>query len=159
MGAKSGNTLILNATVEQAAAMLCDGAFALTLGFRYMKQVSTGGSLWFYFDHGVTLTSWGETITIGLTPVQPGMIRVDIESKCDMPTQIIDWGQNKDNVTMICMYINQNIGRYPQQGTSYSPPPPPPTPGPAAGRKFCGKCGAQLQAADRFCSRCGAAQA
>ena len=156
MGAKASNTLILNATVEQAAALLCDGAFTLTLGFRYMKQVPTGGSLWFYFDHGVTLTSWGETITIGLTPVQPGMIRVDIESKCDMPTQIIDWGQNKDNVNMICMYINQHIARYAQQAASYSAPSP--AHGPAAGRKFCGKCGAQLSLDDRFCSKCGAVQ-
>ena len=154
MGAKSSNTLILNATVEQISALLLDGAFAMSLNMNVINQTPTAQGLWFYFDHGISMSSWGETITIGLTPLQPGMTRVDITSKCDMPTQIIDWGKNSNNVNAISVYISQNIGRYAQ----YAAPAGVPAGSPAADRKFCGKCGTPLQLADRFCGRCGAAQ-
>ena len=41
--------------------------------------------------------SWGETIRVWMTPSLKGTF-INILSECAMPTQIVDWGRNHDNI-------------------------------------------------------------
>ena len=60
----------------------------------------------FQIKHGVGMTSWGENITMVLLPVGADQTSVSIRSECVLPTQIIDWGQNKKNVENLIRYLS-----------------------------------------------------
>ncbi len=42
----------------------------------------------------VNMLSWGETVTLSFLPTT-----IEVTSKCSIPTQCVDWGKNKKNVT------------------------------------------------------------
>lgn len=76
-------------------------------GFQYRTEYpnQTRGVI-LTVDHGISFSSWGETITITLNPMEPGITtKVDIVSECALPTQIIDWGKNKQVVQQVFGYL------------------------------------------------------
>lgn len=153
MGAKYNRTEVLNATIGNLVELLRDNSFAneLNLGLKSENPTNTG--VWFRFHHGVTPMSWGEKITITLNPTSPATVQIDILSECGLPTQIVDWGKNKQNVANIFEYIAKNIAKY---GSSM--PINQPQEAPRLDKKFCFNCGTQLGGGDAFCFKCATKQ-
>ncbi len=153
MAANSSDTRTFRANMHQLVALMRDPAFHAELRLEYVSEAPSGPSMWFHFHHGVTFTSWGEKIIIGLIPVACDMVNVEITSRCAMPTQVLDWGKNKQNLEAIFHYIGNNLMRY-----QYLQPAAPQNPAPNSGVKFCAKCGTQLNSSAVFCASCGAKQ-
>ena len=122
-----------------------------------------GTGVWFRIHHGATMTSWGEKITVTLTPQGEGTV-VDIISECGMPTQIVDWGKNASNVNAVFRYLEAGLpaptpAQAPVQAPAAAPAQAPELRSAApqsAETKQCPVCGAVLRADSRFCPRCGA---
>ena len=75
-------------------------------GFRIVKEYPDGkNGVIFEMVHDISFTSWGENITIEMYPLNEAQTVVDILSKCVMPTQVFDMGQNKNNVNDILGYL------------------------------------------------------
>lgn len=118
----------------------------------------------FVLHHGVSFTSWGETITVSLSD-QGGATNVSIYSECSLPTQIIDMGKNRQNVDTIFSYLERGMGVIPTPGaynnqftppqTAYGAAPQSFQAGPQSGVKYCKYCGAQASSDARFCTSCG----
>ena len=72
------------------------------------ENPESDGSVWFRLHHGMTMQSYGEKITITLRPRTDGT-DVHILSECAMPTQIVDYGKNKQNCAAIFRYIDAGI--------------------------------------------------
>lgn len=151
MAANYSDTNVLNANINQVIALIRDISFSNVLNIEMKSENPTPTGVWYRFHHGVSFTSWGEKITISLTPVGPSATRIDITSECGMPTQVIDWGKNKSIVCNVFEYIGANIGRFVQV--------PPAQPGQQAYDKYCFQCGTGLSASSNFCTKCGAKQA
>lgn len=66
------------------------------------QQINMGMA--YSFSHGISFTSWGESITINVFSLQQGT-QISIWSECSFPTQLIDWGKNRSNVDEIFNYI------------------------------------------------------
>ncbi|HEY9075732.1 MAG TPA: hypothetical protein VIO61_04275 [Anaerolineaceae bacterium] len=115
--------------------------------------------------------SWGEMIDVRITPFTGGC-QVWIESHCMMPTQIVDWGANANNVKNFETRLYAHLQAYRQQNpTSPSPTPSPVTPAPDSGRSTsateppalihlrCPACSGPLQADEGnnlwVCTYCG----
>lgn len=174
MAANASNSInVTNSSVNQVMALLKDPAFCSTLNFELKSENVTPTGVWYRFHHGVTFTSWGEKITITLSETAPSNVRIDVHSECGMPTQIIDWGKNKQNISAIFEYISRNLSRYvavapaaaPSAPQTASAPAAPATPqaatapvAPSQERRFCFNCGARLNRGALFCSNCGAKQ-
>ena len=52
----------------------------------------------------LTMRSWGERVRI---TIEEGSIR--IESWCSFPTQVIDWGKNRQNVDLIRLQVKRIV--------------------------------------------------
>ncbi|MBE6738663.1 MAG: zinc-ribbon domain-containing protein [Ruminococcaceae bacterium] len=172
MAANYSNNYIFNATIAQLVPLLRDRAFANELNIEMKSENPMPNGVWYRFHHGVSFTSWGEKITITLTPASPATTNVHIKSECGMPTQVIDWGKNKQVVCNVYECMERNIQRF----LSYTPPTRPeqiPTPAPPSvapvtapvtpksapiGKSFCTNCGAQLHPEAIFCGNCGSKQ-
>lgn len=76
------------------------------------------GAVWFRVLHGMSMTSYGEKITITLRPMGSGT-DVHILSECGLPTQIVDYGKNAKNCAAIFAYLERDI---PQQGAMQPAP-------------------------------------
>ncbi len=63
----------------------------------------------FSFNHGVSMSSWGEKITVTVTPLSDSVTSLHIHSECGMPTQVIDWGKNKKNVNSLFSHLEKYI--------------------------------------------------
>lgn len=75
-------------------------------GFRIVKEYPDDkNGVIFEMSHDMTMSSWGENITVEMYPHNETQTVVDILSKCVMPTQIFDMGQNKNNVKDILRYL------------------------------------------------------
>lgn len=133
----------------------------------------------YQFTKSVSLTSWGEKINIKLTPIGENQTSVEVHSECALPTQVIDWGKNKENVrgifyqldSLLLQYIKKNVAApqpvpaaaaqqanaaeqsAPQQPQPAAQNAAPMTPG--AYGIHCTSCGMPLPSAANFCSRCG----
>ncbi|MBQ3115584.1 MAG: zinc ribbon domain-containing protein [Clostridia bacterium] len=112
MGKSYTGNFTINADMSQIKALLNDRAFASQLNIELKSENVTETGVWYRFHHGVSFSSWGEKITITLTPTQEKGIKLDILSECGMPTQIFDMGKNKSNVNAIVKYINENVMKY-----------------------------------------------
>jgi hypothetical protein len=55
---------------------------------------------------GMGLTSWGEDITVWVA-VTPQGSAVNIKSECSLPTQLIDWGKNKENINKFATELSR----------------------------------------------------
>lgn len=161
MAANKREERVIQVSMHQMVALLRDPSFQSELNLKYDAETPLGFGLQIKFYHGVTFTSWGERITIELRPINEGAVSVTITSECVVPTQIVDWGKNKQNLDAIFNYIFNNLGRFANMqpmAATFQHSAPAPAPVPAPGMKFCHKCGNRLDAAAMFCSACGAKQ-
>ena len=71
----------------------------------YVGEFPSGSGCIMRFKGGVTLTSWGEDITVTLTPTGPNTTQVQVYSVCALPTQVVDWGVNRQNVNNIMIAL------------------------------------------------------
>ena len=150
MAAKYSSFIVLRATVEQLRAMICAPDFVPTLNLNFQTQVATPNGITLHLKSKVSMSSWGETVTITLSQVSPTDVRMDVLSECNMPTQIFDWGKNKKNVGMIFDYMNMNLHRFaaPAPQASYQAPQ----------AKVCPCCASPIEEGELFCSNCGTRQ-
>ncbi len=163
MAANHEATYTINATIHQLLAAIRDPAFCSRLNVSIQSESPTYNGVMFQFRHGVTFTSWGENVHITLTPVGPAVTNLQIRSECCMPTQIVDWGKNKQVVCNIYEYLVENVTRYPADAPQNMPPqyqPPAPQYQPApqqptSAPAFCCRCGNPLIPGGAFCSNCG----
>lgn len=124
------------------------------LNLQLKSENPNGTGVWFRIHHGATFTSWGEKITVTLTPQGEGTV-VDIISECGMPTQIVDWGKNASNVNAIFRYLENGLPvGAPAPAQELRAPAPQSVP--QIETKVCPNCGTRLKADARFCPRCGA---
>ena len=158
MAAQHENTYTANVNIQQLMAAIRDPMFASSLDLILRSENPTPPGVWYRFHHGTSFASWGEKITITLTPIGPTATQLHIHSECGMPTQVVDWGKNKQLVNKIYTYLSSNVMRYaapaaqPAAARPLTPPPAAPQPGTPA---FCSACGTPLVPGARFCSRCG----
>ncbi|MDD6236532.1 MAG: hypothetical protein PUB00_04030 [Clostridiales bacterium] len=175
MAAHYTEARILNTTFTPLQALLKDPVFCQILNLKFQSEILNGSNIWYCFDHGVTFSSWGEKITLSLTPIPQGQTRVDVSSECRMPTQIIDWGINKQNTTAIFNYIISYLPHYqaalstvptqsavsaPTETACQSPTSSsvPNTTASSANQKYCICCGTLLASDAKFCIKCGSKQ-
>ena len=161
MAANHRQSVTFNAAPGQILTVLRDHAFCATLNLDLKSENPSPQGVWFRFHHGATFTSWGEKITITLTAVSANATLVDVFSECGMPTQIADWGKNKQNVCNILEYIEAKVStRAPQpaqyaQSVQYAQPV---RPAAQVGVKYCFHCGKQIPQDALFCTSCGTKQ-
>lgn len=164
MAAKYENTYVISASMEQLRGAILDQAFSSKLNVTLKSENPSPTGVWYRFHHGVSFTSWGEKITITLTPMGNMATQVNIHSECGMPTQIIDWGKNKQVVCNIYEYLEANVGRYPAgapqvqgaQPPQFQQAQPQPQFQPVQQGSFCRNCGAAVSPQAAFCMSCGA---
>ena len=155
MGAHHEAYYILNAHIDRIAAILRDGRFAYTTQMQYKFENPVYNGIHFQFKNGVSLTSWGEDISITLNFMSNDTTSILINSECSLPTQIIDWGKNSENVTAIMGYINRELFAYAPPPQYTAPQYAPPAPGYQSQPAFCTRCGARIQPNNSFCVNCG----
>lgn len=129
-------------TVQQIREMLFNPMFLSSNSFTFKGEFPTFNGTVIQFTHGVSFSSWGENIQITIT-VNPGNSNytdVFVRSECSMPTQIVDWGKNQENLNKIFTYLNQFV---------------PVTPVQAPAAAFCTSCGTALTPGAMFCTACG----
>ena len=74
------------------------------LGMEMRGEAPVMGGLQFFLKHGVSLTSWGENVTVFLTD-QGGATNVTIRSECALATQIVDWARiRKTSTVSLCIW-------------------------------------------------------
>ena len=154
MAAQHNQSINFNSPLMQICNVLRTPAFCSELNLELKSENPNPPGVWFRFHHGMSFTSYGEKITITLTPLAQNVTRVDVLSECGMPTQVIDWGKNKQNVCNIMECIARSL---PQ---TYMPVPPVAPTAPVQSAmpetKFCTNCGKQISKAANFCNHCGA---
>ena len=147
MGAKAEESRVYNVTGDRMVAAIRRIPNA-GLNISLTSENPTPTGIWFRFVHGMSFRSYGEKITVTLTPHGP-TTDIHILSECGMPTQIIDYGKNRSNVTAIYQFIDSDLG--------VVPPAQQPAPQAAAAPavKYCPQCGRQAAADANFCAACG----
>ena len=143
MAANYHQSYVINAPVDRLLNIIRDVQFAIALNIEMKSENHTPNCIWFRFHHGMSFTSWAEKITITLSPISPTHTNVDILSECGMPTQIVDWGKNCQNVCNIFEYIEAHSRPVGSQYFARN------------GAKFCFNCGAQTTLDAAFCNYCG----
>ena len=155
MGAKYEGRFIFNYNINLLYQLLTDIKFLMDMNFSINVNNYQPQTCLMRYNHSMTFTSWGEKITILLTALNDSQTSVSIESKCMLPTQIIDYGKNRKNVDQINAYIVQNIGAFTmnqQHSTSQQY-----APYPNSQSVYCWNCGCALSVnSGNFCSCCGA---
>ena len=136
----------LNATLNQIEAMMQDVSFCKTLKFSFKEKSCSQEKRQFVFNHGVSFTSWGESIAITAVRIEDG-VEVEVFSQALMPTQIIDFGKNKKNVKLVFDYITNNLAKYTDDLCNE-----------ILMKKQCVSCGKDLKKDDNFCPICGSKQ-
>ncbi len=157
MAANYENTYTMNLDINQLVAAIRDPAFASKLNLDFKSENPSPTGIWYRFHHGVTFTSWGEKVTVTLTPVGYMVTQLHIHSVCAMPTQVADWGKNRQVVCNIFEYLQANAYRYPapQQPQQAVPQPQQAAPQPQFSQPVCKACGKLLASDNLFCGYCG----
>lgn len=158
MGAKNEQTFTMNGSIDKICCILRDPRMSYELKMNIKSETAMPNGVLFQFGHSISMSSWGENITITLSAQTPEYTTVTICSKCAMPTQIVDWGKNKSNVDSIFAFINRCLSYdiMPQQAPvvpQYQQNNGQQT---SQGGAFCTNCGAPIQQGGAFCSNCGA---
>lgn len=101
MGAKASDKVLVTGQLMYLVERLRS-----VQGF-YIKQEipDDKGGVVFQMGHSMSWLSWGENISVNMYPYSDQQTVVDIKSECAMPTQIFDWGQNRQNVNDIMKYL------------------------------------------------------
>ena len=141
--------------VEKCRAINSAG---LNLSFQSENPTPDGG-VWFRILHGMSFSSYGEKITITLTP-NPAGTDVHILSECGMPTQLVDYGKNKSNVQVIFKYLEEGMPQAGAFAQAQAAPAPQPQAAPEqqvrqATASFCPNCGSPVNPGSNFCGKCG----
>jgi hypothetical protein len=58
-----------------------------------------------FCSKGINLATWGEYITISFFDPQNGGTQIVVESKPKLPTTLVDWGHNEENVRIVMNYF------------------------------------------------------
>ena len=95
------------------------------MGFTFLSENNYSNAIVYILQNGVSFSSWGEQIRVTLTPQGENTL-IDVYSECSLPTQVIDWGKNRENTSKIIMYLSgpnyQQGYAQPQQGYNQAPP-------------------------------------
>lgn len=154
MAASHQETYVINASMQALCDVIRSQGFANQLKVGISAERPWQSGVCFQLYHGVSFTSWGETIMIALTPMGQNVTQVNIRSECDMPTQIIDWGKNKQVVRSIHQHLETYVNRGPAMQNNMQTPPPQAQPVQTAAA-FCSRCGTRVAAGANFCMVCG----
>lgn len=74
--------------------------------YQITKEYPDGrGGVYFELIHSISFSSWGENISLHMSPYNDTQTLIEIKSECSLPTQLVDWGKNKKNVTTIMSYL------------------------------------------------------
>ena len=130
--------------------------------FALRSENPTPTGVWFRVHHGVSFTSWGEKITVTLTPMGQ-QTKVNIYSECGMPTQIVDYGKNRKVVNYLFDFIMRpgygqpapTTPQYQAQQPVQNTQPAQTEQQSAPQKKFCTSCGKPVVSGARFCTNCG----
>ena len=172
MAANANESRTYNVAAATLYATLNSVQFSSELRIELKSENFMTGGRWYRFHHGTTFSSWGEKITITVNEISPVCTRVDIRSECGMPTQIVDWGKNRQNIAAIFAYFDRYLlaSQFSVTDFSYTQPQiqeeqsfaqPQMQPqtqyfaNTDTGVRFCTGCGTKISAEDRFCYRCG----
>ena len=121
---------------------------AAGLKFTIAGESPVQNGLMFLLSHSISFSSWGETIKVYLI-AQGNQTVVDVYSECALPTQIVDWGKNKENVAKVFGYLMQGGAQQsyyqPQQNCAQ----------PQQNAVVCPNCGKRLDPSFVFCDNCG----
>lgn len=149
MAASHNESKIYPISIESFLPVLRSTHFTSDQSFIFRSENPTNEGVWYRFHHGVSMSSWGEKITITLTRLPNNATNVHIHSECGLPTQVIDWGKNKKIVQGIFNYLDNNVRQV-------NPPqnPQPQMQATTASQKRC-SCGAVLSPNAAFCTSCG----
>ena len=154
MAAKFSGKKHFNADVDQIVSIVKDTSFAQALNLKIKSENPNGDGFWFRFHHGVSFASWGEKITLTVIPAEFNTVKITVESKCAVPMQILDFGQNVQNVRKIFGHIESQVPVNAQGKFTTASEPSNPT----SEIKMCTNCGNKIPGGDKFCSGCGAKQ-
>jgi hypothetical protein len=69
-------------------------------GWRITNQTASAAA----FQVGVSWLSWGEAVTMETQGRQ-----ILIRSRCRFPLQVIDWGKNRKNVSLVTSSLNRSL--------------------------------------------------
>lgn len=175
MAAKSQNSKVYPLPIQCFVLELRSSPIREFMNIKWVAEdVMPNNALHYQYQHGVTMTSWGETIDIWLTALGERATQVDIRSECYLPTQIIDWGKNHENVMNLFTYLDNCVNLYLINNGQDAPIPhvemptaPQPTPPvqyqqpaqaqyqPPVQQPVCPGCGTPVTPGAKFCSNCG----
>ena len=122
--------------------------------FALRSENPTPTGVWFRVHHGASMASWGEKITVTLTPMGQ-QTKVNIFSECGMPTQLIDYGKNRKVVNYLFDFIMRPGYGQPAQNQDYAQQQAQSVQQPAPQARFCTACGKAITPGARFCTNCG----
>ena len=155
MAANYEQRFLLNYNLESVYQLFSSAKFVMDMKFEVRLNSREPQNCCLRFNHGMSMSSWGECITVILTPVGNTQTSMSIRSECALPTQIIDWGKNKQIVNQINDYVRQNIGLFLHFQPVYVTPQS--VPNQTQQQKYCVSCGCEIPAnRGAFCSSCGA---
>ena len=100
MAAKFRQDVLLNKPFQNVLVAARNIA-NINRSFTYTGEMPYQNGCQVNFSRGMSVTSWGEKITVTLLPINEYQTGITVYSECALPTQIIDWGKNKENVTNI----------------------------------------------------------
>ena len=113
MAAKSQNSKVYPLPIQCFVLELRSPPIREFLKIKWVAEERLpNGPLHYQYQHGVNMASWGETIDIWLTALGERATQVDIRSECYLPTQVIAWGKNHENVVNLFMYLDNCVNIY-----------------------------------------------
>jgi hypothetical protein len=95
-------TIVKNIEIDKWAETIDTIAQRLeqTMGWRLANR----GHGMLEYKVPLTMRSWGERVRV---TIEEGSIR--IESWCSFPTQVIDWGKNRQNVHLVRLQVKRIV--------------------------------------------------
>lgn len=182
MAASYQQAYTMNASVQRIGDLINSSDFAVWCKLVLRSVNPTANGVWFQFHNGANFRSWGENVTITLSVAGPDSTFVTIHSECSVPTQVVDWGKNKEHVDQIHYFLLNHLSnaqfqqpnyqqpqyqqyQYQQpQYQQYQQPVQQPVcqeseqqPAPAQETpRFCVMCGCPVTPGSSFCTNCGA---
>jgi len=102
MPCKKSLDVIVHATPQAVFNFLCAQGTILN---DYVVKYADRQKLTVFLKGKINWLSWGEDITIETRSEADTVTRVTIISKPAVPTTLIDWGRNQENVNKIAQFL------------------------------------------------------